>query len=171
MRPVILPSACEDLAEGFAFYEKQSEGLGIYFLESLFSDIDSLRLYAGVHRRVFGLHRLLSKRFPFAVYYDHNADGVLVHAILDCRRDPLWIRQPGFLTTGRVYQKSGLGQNRARTGADEGRRVAEAALAPRRSVATSFPSTWARFCFSSAHRGLSRCHQIRLAQNLVRNAR
>ena len=40
----ILPSAREDMAEGFAFYEQQGEGLGSYYLETLFSDIDSLRL-------------------------------------------------------------------------------------------------------------------------------
>jgi hypothetical protein len=45
MRIVILPSARNDLAEGFRFYERQQEGLGGYFLESLFSDIDSLHLY------------------------------------------------------------------------------------------------------------------------------
>ena len=92
MRLVILPSAREDLAEGFAFYEQQGEGLGDYFLETLFSDIDSLRLYAGIHRRVFGLQRLLSRRFPFAIYYEREADAVLIHAVLDCRRDPAWIR-------------------------------------------------------------------------------
>ena len=57
MKIIILPSAREDLAEGFRFYEQQEEGLGSYFLESLFSDIDSLRLYAGIHRKVFGSHR------------------------------------------------------------------------------------------------------------------
>jgi hypothetical protein len=46
MRIVILPSARNDLAEGFGFYERQQEGLGGYFLESLFSDIDSLHLYS-----------------------------------------------------------------------------------------------------------------------------
>ena len=46
MMIVILPSAREDLAEGSAFYEHQGQGLGTYFLESLFSDIDSLKLYA-----------------------------------------------------------------------------------------------------------------------------
>ena len=68
MSIVILPSARDDLAEGFAFYEAQGEGLGSYFLESLYSDIDSLRLFAGINRIVFGFHRLLSKRFPYAVY-------------------------------------------------------------------------------------------------------
>ena len=67
MKIVILPSAREDLADGFEFYEQQEAGLGSYFLESLFSDIDSLRLYAGIHRQVFGNHRLLSKRFPYAI--------------------------------------------------------------------------------------------------------
>ena len=60
MTIVILPSAREDLAQGFAFFEDQQAGLGAYFLESLFSDIDSLKIYAGVHRRVFGYQRLLS---------------------------------------------------------------------------------------------------------------
>jgi hypothetical protein len=41
----VLPSARGDLANGFAFYEDQEQGLGSYFLESLFSDIDSLKLY------------------------------------------------------------------------------------------------------------------------------
>lgn len=53
MTIVILPSAQEDLAAGFAFFEEQQAGLGAYFLESLFSDIDSLKIYSGVHRRVF----------------------------------------------------------------------------------------------------------------------
>jgi len=38
------------------------------FLHSVYSDIDLLLLYAGVHRVVFGFHRALSKRFPFAIF-------------------------------------------------------------------------------------------------------
>ena len=93
MKIVILPSAREDLADGFAFYERRSPGLGNYFLESLFSDIDSLRLYAGIHQQVFGFYRLLSKRFPYAVYYAAEPETIFVRAILDCRRAPAWIRQ------------------------------------------------------------------------------
>jgi hypothetical protein len=43
----ILDEAEADLIEGFQFYERQETGLGWYFLDSLFSDIDSLLLYAG----------------------------------------------------------------------------------------------------------------------------
>ena len=93
MKIVILPSARDDLADGFRFYENQGKGLGGYFLESLFSDVDSLRLYAGIHRIVFGSHRLLSKRFPYAIYYTKESEMVFVKAVLDCRQDPTFHRQ------------------------------------------------------------------------------
>jgi hypothetical protein len=89
----ILPSALNDLADGFDFYEKQETGLGDYFLDSLFADIDSLKLYGGIHRKSFGWHRSLAKRFPFAIYYEVKAEQIFVRAVLDCRRDPKWIRQ------------------------------------------------------------------------------
>jgi len=37
---------------------------------------------------VFGFHRLLSKRFPWAIYYDVLDDRVRVYAVLDCRQSP-----------------------------------------------------------------------------------
>ncbi len=88
----ILSLAEADLLNGFRFYERQSSGVGLYFLESLTSDIESLRLYARIHRKVFGYHRMLSKRFPFAVYYDLREDEIRVWRVLDCRRDPHWIK-------------------------------------------------------------------------------
>jgi plasmid stabilization system protein ParE len=87
----ILPSAREDLANGAEFYESQGEGLGHHFLETLFADIDNLKDYAGIHPIVFGYHRLLSSRFPYAIYYSTDADAAIVKAVLDCRRDPAWI--------------------------------------------------------------------------------
>ena len=38
----ILDLAEADLLAGHRFYEKQAEGIGDYFLESLFADIESL---------------------------------------------------------------------------------------------------------------------------------
>ena len=93
MKIAILPSARDDLADGFDFYERQSEGLGSYFLEALYADVESLRLYAGIHRKVFGFHRLLSKRFPYAAYYDLEGRTIRVWAVLDCRQDPETIRR------------------------------------------------------------------------------
>jgi len=90
----IQSSALADLANGFEFYEHQEPGLGGYFLDSLYSDIDSLQLYAGVHLIHFGkYHRLLSRRFPCGIYYQVTDDTVLVRAVLDLRRDPAWIKR------------------------------------------------------------------------------
>ena len=89
MKIRILTSARNDLADGRDFYDRQAKGVGDYFLDSLFSDIDSLALHAGVHRKVFGFHRLLSNRFPWAIYYRLDGqDVVVVYRVLDCRQDP-----------------------------------------------------------------------------------
>jgi len=89
MRIKLLSSAIEDLYEGRLFYERQGEGLGEYFFNSLFSDIDSLTLYAGIHPKVFDYHRMLSKRFPYAIYYGIEEGAVVVvWRILDLRRNP-----------------------------------------------------------------------------------
>jgi hypothetical protein len=93
VRIEIHDDARQDLIAGFHFYEKQEPGLGGYFLDCLYSDIDSLQLYAGIHQIVFGQHRCLSKRFPFAIYYTVTGDTIRVNAVLDCRRNPTWIRQ------------------------------------------------------------------------------
>ncbi len=88
-----LSTALEDLYEARIFYEKQGEGLGEYFFDSLFSDIDSLILYAGIHQKVFGYHRMLSKKFPYAIYYQVEKETALVWRVLDLRQDPEKTRQ------------------------------------------------------------------------------
>ena len=94
MKIKILESAKEDLKDGFHFYEFQERGIGKYFLDALSADIESLRLFAGVHSIHFGkYYRLLSKRFPFAVYYRIEENEVRIYAVIDCRRDPAWIRR------------------------------------------------------------------------------
>ena len=93
MKIEILDEAQQDLLEGFHFYERIELGLGSYFFNSLLSDIDSLLVYGGIHPIVFGYYRALSKRFPFAIYYEFQQDLVQVYAVLDCRRNPTWIRQ------------------------------------------------------------------------------
>ena len=92
MKLRILDLAEADLLDGYQFYECQASGIGSYFLETLYSDIESLRLYAGIHRQLFGFHRLLSRRFPFAVYYTTNEREIQIWRVLDCRRNPRWIR-------------------------------------------------------------------------------
>ena len=83
MRIEILDDAQEDLVEGFQFYEDREAGIGYYFLDCLFSDIDVLVLNAGIHPVIHGYHRSLSRRFPLRSTIVVDDDVSRVHAVLD----------------------------------------------------------------------------------------
>ncbi len=95
MRISLSEAARQDLIEGHRFYERRSAGLGDYLVASVLADIESLQLYAGIHVLHFGHHRLLARRFPLAIYYRIEGDLIQVYAVLDCRRNPAWIRDRG----------------------------------------------------------------------------
>ena len=92
MTVVILEDAAEDLESGAQFYESCATGVGeLSRLNPFRSRLSGS--FCGVHPLYLGFHRMLSKRFPFGVYYEMEDDVVYVYAILDLRRDPLWIRK------------------------------------------------------------------------------
>lgn len=93
MKVRIVRSALDDIAAGREFYEGQEEGVGAYFFHSIFAEIDSLVLFGGTHRIVFGFHRMLARRFPYAVYYRIIQCEIVVFRVLDCRRSPARIRK------------------------------------------------------------------------------
>ncbi|MDZ4140934.1 MAG: type II toxin-antitoxin system RelE/ParE family toxin [Methylotenera sp.] len=88
MNVQVLSTAFSDIAVAQLFYEQQQKGLGVYFQDAIFADIDSLMVYAGIHAQVFGFYRTLSKTFPYAIYYKMEAEGVVVWRVLDCRAKP-----------------------------------------------------------------------------------
>ena len=88
----ILTDAENGLYEGRKFYDNQGKNVGDYFWDCPLSDIKSLIIFAGIHRKEFGFYRMLSKRFPYAIYYDVNDDVASVIAVLPMRRYPVWIR-------------------------------------------------------------------------------
>jgi plasmid stabilization system protein ParE len=93
MKIALSATAEQDLLDGFLFYEQQQENLGEYFLDSLFADIDSLTLFAGVHTKPFeGIYRALGRRFPFSIYCRIENNTALVIGVLDSRQNPARIR-------------------------------------------------------------------------------
>ena len=88
MKIKILRPAMNDLAIGRNFYDRQEDGVGDYFFDSLFAEIDSLAIYGGIHSIHFGFHRLLAKRFPYAIYYKIIDKTAVVIRVLDCRYNP-----------------------------------------------------------------------------------
>jgi len=89
----ITEDALRDLDEGYWFYDLQERGLGDYFAASLRADIEGLCVSAGIHREIYrDYHRLLSKTFPFGIFYTFEGGVAIVWAVVDLRHDPVWIR-------------------------------------------------------------------------------
>ena len=91
----VLQSARRTIAEGIRFYERQEAGLGAYFLNSMMSELRSLRIYAGSHQRYDDTPylRMVCKTFPYSIYYRIDGKAALVYAVLDDRRDPRWLNR------------------------------------------------------------------------------
>jgi len=84
----LLPSITAGISTWSVCQTGATSGLGDYFTDCLFEDLERLEREAGIHATVYGLHRKLSKKFPFAIYYRMEGSLVDIVAILDCRRDP-----------------------------------------------------------------------------------
>jgi hypothetical protein len=89
----ILEEAVDDLDQGKIFYDLREFGVGEYFWDSLISDIESLIIYAGIHKKKSGLYQMFAKRFPYTIYYEIEKGFVHVVAVLPMRRDPAWIAE------------------------------------------------------------------------------
>lgn len=77
----------EELFSGYQFYERQSANLGSYFLDSLYADLESHAIYAGIHRTVFGF-LIVASGHPLT------------------RR--VWRRNSGFVDKDRLCQSYGM---------------------------------------------------------------
>lgn len=90
----IQPRALRDLEAGARFYEKREPGLGRYFAETLWAEIQSLANTAGIHPKMFEqYHKFVSATFPYTVYYRIDLDIVRVYAVYPGRRNPDHIRR------------------------------------------------------------------------------
>jgi len=81
--------ARDDLKSAYYWYEKQSRGLGNYFLDSievgLHKILEQPKLYKIQHGN---FHACIIRHFPFSIFYTLEDDSVVVHAVFDNRRDP-----------------------------------------------------------------------------------
>jgi len=89
---IILEQAANDIEQAKQFYNINGINIGDYFFDCIISDIESLKIYAGIHSKHFGLYRMLSKRFPYGIYYDIFETTVVIIAVLDLRKNPDGIR-------------------------------------------------------------------------------
>lgn len=86
-----------DLAEAFAYYEQQAEGLGGRFLGTVDATFDAIERYPETFTKVHGeVRRALTSYFPYAVFYRIEHQRVVVFRVLHTARDPTaWPRLRG----------------------------------------------------------------------------
>ncbi len=93
MNVIVLKSAEEDLEDGWHFYEDQEPGVGWQFYEEVMFSVRKLSEQHGIHPCKGRFFRSLVRKFHAGIYYTTEADCVLVHRILDLRRDPQWLHR------------------------------------------------------------------------------
>lgn len=81
------------MTEAGIFYEEQSQGLGVEFLDDVQRTIDRLRDNPMLGQIILDdLRRGLLSRFPFSLIYAIESDNLLIIAIAHQRRQPEYWR-------------------------------------------------------------------------------
>jgi hypothetical protein len=94
MKVQIADSAALHLEEAYHFYEDQEYGSGKYFWDCVQKDIDKLAVTGGVHSKSrSSYYKVNCSHHPFIIYYSLQGEVVTVKAVLDGRRNPVWIKR------------------------------------------------------------------------------
>lgn len=81
------------MTEAALFYEEQSQGLGVEFLDDVQRTIDRLKDNPVIGQAaVDDLRRGLLSRFPFFIIYAIESDSLLIVAVAHQRRRPEYWR-------------------------------------------------------------------------------
>ena len=98
------PEAAQDVAEAYSWYEARCLTLGEEYLRCVEACLASLCHVPDGHPAVHSVfRRALVRRFPYAVFYEHRGEQVIVYAVFHTARDPgKWrVRLEGGITGGR----------------------------------------------------------------------
>jgi plasmid stabilization system protein ParE len=89
-RAVILtPAAERDVSEAYWWYEEQDAGLGEEFLRCLEAAISRISTSPLIYPvRFDDFRRILIRRFPYAVYFEHDDTTVTVFGVFHGAQDP-----------------------------------------------------------------------------------
>ena len=83
-----LPEAVEDLLESQRWYRQRDPALALDFADAFAAAVERIRRDPRSFPLIHGqFRRLVLKRFPYAVYFREQGDGILVIA-LHGRQDP-----------------------------------------------------------------------------------
>ena len=87
---MIRSEARADLLEIFQWYQEQSPGLGFDFKLCVDEVFSKLQKHPSIYKKVYkDIRRVVTRRFPFGVFYIVESNTVIVLAVLHARRDPV----------------------------------------------------------------------------------
>jgi plasmid stabilization system protein ParE len=86
---IFAPEVEQDLAEASTWYESRRAGLGEEFLSCVDACIVAILRMPEMPAVVYKQYRrALVRRFPYAIFYEHEGRTITVYAILHGSRDP-----------------------------------------------------------------------------------
>ena len=96
-RLIIRPEAEADLTDAVAWYDSCEPGLGLELLSEVHSGIaralEDPELFLRV-RRSPTIRRVLTRRFPYRVFFIDRPDAIVVFAVVHAaRHDRVWTRR------------------------------------------------------------------------------
>jgi plasmid stabilization system protein ParE len=84
-----LSVARQELDDAFAWYERQSAGLGYEFLDELDRVVRRVSVYPdSCAELTHGLRRALLSRFPYGLVYGRETDLIVIVAVAHLHREP-----------------------------------------------------------------------------------
>lgn len=87
------PELIEDVAESFAWYESQAEGVGHEFIRAFFAAVARTARQPGLARVVHdGFRRVRLRRFPHSLYYREEGGEIVFFLLFHGARDPKTLR-------------------------------------------------------------------------------
>ena len=89
---ILRPEAEADALEAYRWYNEQLPGLGEEFLTEVDRALETIRANPEAPRKLHReFRRVLTRRFPYAIFYAVQPDRIPVFAILHTAREP-WLR-------------------------------------------------------------------------------
>jgi toxin ParE1/3/4 len=86
---VFLDEAGAEFDEAAAWYEEKKAGLGVDFVARIQEALDRIASMPRVHPVIHeNVRRAIAKKFPYIVYYEVEADQIVVVPVFHSSRDP-----------------------------------------------------------------------------------
>ena len=88
-----LPAAVSELTDSAQYYDSESAGLGLEFLDEIEHSVRQITAFPEAWTEVRpGVRRYLTRRFPFALLYSKQRNHIVILAVMHCKKKPdYWV--------------------------------------------------------------------------------